>query len=78
MLDMVLTHKLTETYTLGNGKKINTMLPTINVNVMDKVLTHMLTEIFMLESGKKVYDMEKELLHIQMEKLKRAFGKKIN
>ena len=45
---------------------------------MDKVLTHMLTEIFMLESGKKVYDMEKELLQIQMEKLKRAFGKKIN
>ena len=54
------------------------MLPTINLNVMDMVLTHTLTEIFMLESGKKVYDMEKELLQIQMEKLKRAFGKKIN
>ena len=75
---MALTHTLTETYTLGNGKKINTILPTINVDVMDKVLTHMLTEIFMLENGKKVYDMVKELLHMQMEELKRAFGKKIN
>jgi hypothetical protein len=31
-----------------------------------------------LENGKKVYDMEKELSHILMERLKKESGKKIN
>lgn len=35
----------------------------------------MLTKTNMLENGKKVYDMEKELLRMQTEKLKRELEK---
>jgi len=42
---------------------------------MKWVLIHMLTKTNMLENGKKVYDMEKELLRMQTEKLKRELEK---
>jgi hypothetical protein len=45
---------------------------------MDKALTHMPTETNTLENGKKVYGTEKESLHMLMEKLKKAYGKKID
>ena len=78
MKERELTYMPTEINTLGNGKKMNTMLQIINVSAMDRVFIHMPTELSMLENGKKVYGMEKESLPMLMEKLKKEFGKKIN
>jgi hypothetical protein len=45
---------------------------------MDKALTHMPTGTNTRENGKKVYGTEKESLHMLMEKLKKASGKRID
>jgi len=63
---------------LGSGKNINIIHQTIYVSAMGKALTYMPTETNMLENGKKVYGTEKESLHMLMEKLKKASGKRID
>ena len=78
IMEKELTYMLTEINTLENGKKLNITNQTTNVDAMERVLIHMSTETNMLENGKKVYDMVKELLPMQTEKLKKVFGKKIN
>jgi len=78
IMDKAHTYMPTETNMLGSGKKINIMRQIIYVSAMDKALTHMPTEINMLGNGKKVYGREKESLHMLMEKLKKAYGKKID
>ena len=72
------TYTLMEASTLGNGKKVNITNQTTNVDAMEWVLIYMPMETSTLGNGKKVYGMEKEFLPMQMEKLKRVFGKKIN
>ena len=78
IMEKELTHTPTGTNTLGNGKKLNITNQTINVDAMEWVLICMITETDMLGNGKEVYGMEKELLYMQTEKLKRVFGRKIN
>ena len=78
MMDGEFKHMLMEIHTLENGKKISTMLQTTNMDAMERVLTHTLTETHTLENGKRAYDMVRELLRMQTEKLKKVFGKKIN